>query len=364
MTIGFGMDSPSVAKIEQREQTDRSLRDEREAFDRKLAEDLVSVDETADAVICRARARANEVLAAARMRADMELTSVPAIVERHRLSEDAAVRDERAASDEVLRRDREARLRSPTSARDQTDKNLLAERSLDDATLVAQDVYLGVVGHELRNMIQAVEGFASLLENAAGRTGQNEQLLQAQHIQRAGARMNRLVGDLVDVASIHAGTLKVMREQHDPSHVVHEAVDSYQPIARAKNIQLTAAIVIPLGRAEFDPARILQVLVNLLSNAIKFTPAGGTVTLQVRRDDGELHFSVQDTGAGIPSNELLAVFERFHQVTKNDLRGVGLGLYISRCIVLEHGGRIWAESVVGLGSTFRFTLPAHSQHRV
>lgn len=112
----------------------------------------------------------------------------------------------------------------------------------------------------------------------------------------------------------------------------------------------------------FDPARILQVLTNLLSNAIKFTEVGGRVTVRVSDvGGGDIRVSVSDTGIGIRADKLDAVFVRFIQVAGNDRRGLGLGLYISKSIVLGHGGRIWAESQLGEGTTFSFTLPFRSK---
>jgi signal transduction histidine kinase len=169
--------------------------------------------------------------------------------------------------------------------------------------------------------------------------------------------MNRLVGDLVDIASIEAGTLAVTRELGNPMQIVMEAVDTFQAQASASGVSLRAEIMPTSPLAAFDPARILQVLINLLTNALKFTPASGQVVVRVGPVEGELRFAVCDTGAGIPTDQLEAVFERFLQVTKNDRRGVGLGLYISKCIVQGHGGRIWAESTMGEGSTFSFTPP-------
>jgi signal transduction histidine kinase len=101
---------------------------------------------------------------------------------------------------------------------------------------------------------------------------------------------------------------------------------------------------------------MLQVLANLITNAIKFTPGGGTIRVRVERVGEELAFAVSDTGCGIPEALLESVFDRFWQAGENDRRGVGLGLYITRCIVEAHGGTIRAESVVGAGSVFRFTL--------
>ena len=169
--------------------------------------------------------------------------------------------------------------------------------------------------------------------------------------------MNRLIGDLVDVASIEAGVLAATREMGDPATVVAEAVDNFQVQAATSGISLAAEIVPPPALAAFDSARILQVLTNLLSNAIKFTPAHGRIDVRVERVGDEVRFAVSDTGVGITADNLEAVFVRFLQVTENDRRGVGLGLYISKAIVQGHGGRIWAESTVGEGSTFCFTLP-------
>jgi signal transduction histidine kinase len=116
-------------------------------------------------------------------------------------------------------------------------------------------------------------------------------------------------------------------------------------------------IVQPLPRASFDPARILQVIGNLLSNAVKFTPSHGSVVVHVERVGDNIVFAVADNGEGIPADKLHTVFERFVQLTSDHRRGgVGLGLYISKCIIEGHGGRIWAENRSGGGSTFSFSL--------
>ena len=110
-------------------------------------------------------------------------------------------------------------------------------------------------------------------------------------------------------------------------------------------------------RASFDHDRVLQVLANLLSNAIKFTPKGGRVSLRLDRFEGKVRFAISDTGVGLDAAKHEAVFMQFWQAQEGDPRGTGLGLYISKRIVEEHGGRIWVESTPGRGSTFCFTLP-------
>jgi len=204
-------------------------------------------------------------------------------------------------------------------------------------------------------------GFAGLIAKAE--SGETEHqaaqvLAHARRIQRSGARMNRLIGDLVDVASIEAGALTVTPQLGDPKQVVTEAVDTFQAQASASGVSLVAETPPgPSTVAELDHARILQVLANLVGNAIKFTPSGGSVVVRFERTEQELRFAVRDTGRGISADQLESIFERFHQIEKRDGRGVGLGLYISKCIVQGHGGRIWVESRPGEGSSFWFTLP-------
>jgi signal transduction histidine kinase len=348
----------------EREQTDESLRVERDAADDALGQKLAAIEETADAVITKARARADDVLAAARAKTDRQNRTSDAQssgrTERRRAVEDEVVREERADADEAVRLERAKRVALLSTERRETDKNLLSERARSDDAVATRDDFLGVVSHDLRNMLGAMVGFAALIAKAELQENHKEEVLTyAQRIQRAGARMNRLIGDLVDVASIEAGVLAVTREVGDPAQVVTEAVDTFQGQAAASGVSLVADIESAPSLASFDSARILQVLTNILSNAIKFTPQGGRIVVRVERIADELHFAISDTGAGIPADKLDVVFERFRQVNTNDRRGIGLGLYISKSIVQGHGGKIWAESKLGEGSTFCFRLPIH-----
>jgi signal transduction histidine kinase len=345
----------------ERAQTDESLRAERERTDDALDE-IGAVDEVADSVVEKARLRADNVLAAARAKTDrrqsVSKSEPPGMVSRERLLEDQVLQKERAVADETLRQERATHVALLSIERTETDKDLFSERARSDHAVATREAFMGIVSHDLRNMLNTITGFAGLI---AERLKEDDQLadivVHAKRIQRAGGRMNRLVGDLVDVASIEAGALAVTREVDDPAQIVTEAIDTFQAQATANGISLVAEVVPGTYQVAFDPARILQVLVNLIGNAIKFTPAKGSVTVSVERSGEEVRFRVRDTGPGIPEEQWEAVFERFLQVTKNDRRGVGLGLYISKCIVQGHGGRIWVESRVGEGSTFSFTIP-------
>jgi signal transduction histidine kinase len=325
----------------------------------------VAIEETADAVVGLARARADSVLAAARARSDRrpspEGSGGPGEVRRERAREDDVIEKARDDADEALRLERAAQLQTLAADRAETNRDLSSERARADLTLTRRDEFLGVVSHELRNMLNTVAGFANQIEQevAAGSEGERVRA-HARRIQRSSARMNHLIGDLIDVACIDAGVLAVQRESCDPLHVLDEAIENFQALAKARGITLVARTPSSLGTAELDPARILQVLANLLANAVKFTPPQGTVTVRAERAQEALRFAVSDTGVGIPSDRLEAVFERYVQVVPADRRGLGLGLFIAKCIVLGHGGTIRAESEPGHGTTVRFKLPVQS----
>jgi signal transduction histidine kinase len=142
-----------------------------------------------------------------------------------------------------------------------------------------------------------------------------------------------------------------------------ETIESSSNAATKQGISIRSDTLEGSLPGTFDPERILQVLANLVTNALKFTPRGGTIHLRGERTGDELRFSVSDTGKGIPSHMLQAVFERFTQIENNGHRGLGLGLYISRCIVEAHGGRMWVESTLGEGSTFYVTIPNPAPRR-
>lgn len=350
----------------ERERTDESLRIERQKTDQALAE-MQSVAEDADMAIHRGRENADAVVIAARDKADQGADQAPYVVPRAavveaRVAEDDALRDERASADESLRHERDENARALLTLlpleRDKTDRFLLSERDRSDDAVSKRDDFLGIASHDLRTLLGGIVISAGLLSKRASESDEGKQVLvETQRIHRYAARMNKLLGDLVDVASIDAGQLTVTPAQGDATGLIAEAVDTFQAAASEKGISLLMERVESPLLAEFDYDRLLQVFANLITNAVKFTSRGGSVRVRGERAGDELRFSISDSGSGIPSNMLEAVFERFWQAGKNDRRGVGLGLYISRCVVDAHGGKIWADSTLGEGSTFYFTVP-------
>jgi signal transduction histidine kinase len=358
----------------EREQTDESLRIEREQTDQALTEAQQAIDEDADSVVQHAREMADSVLVVAREKADEEAEvkepqGIPsAAIAEERMIEDEVLREERASADESVRLQREASAvvlaRHLPFERDATDKHLLTERARSDDALATRDDFLGMVCHDLRDLLNGiVVSSAMLAEKIEAQDNGSRSLADTTRIQRYAERMNRLIGDLVDVASIDSGKLSVTPARGDAASLLGEAVDALLISATAKNLSLEIVPIDLQGTnaslsADFDHDRMLQVLANLISNAIKFTPNGGSIRLSCERVGvTELSFCVSDSGQGIPADMLEAVFERFWQVGKNDRRGLGLGLYISRCIVEAHGGTIRAESTLGEGSRIFFTLP-------
>ena len=356
------MSSHQMQNNPEREQTDESLRLEREKVDLALESHQESLDKTAADVLLEARRLADGVLAAARAKTDQgsasSASAADARILRSRDRADAALRKERANADEAAADERASLDALLSLEREETDKDLHVERARADSSISMRDEFLGIVSHDLRNMLASMVGHAHLIKTLQSREDREATVVMcADRIQRAGERMGRLIGDLVDLASIEAGVLSVRRALVDPAHVVKEAVDGFQQQAATKGIVLSVHIPHPLKPVAFDGARILQVLSNCLSNAIKFTASDGRVVVSAERIDDELRFAVHDSGVGISNDHLEAIFDRYRQLNE-DPRGRGLGLYIAKCIVESHGGRIWAESKLGEGSTIRFLLPA------
>jgi signal transduction histidine kinase len=352
--------------LTERHETDQSLHAERERTDEEVGR-RAAIEKHADTAVEKARGRADQVLDKSRRRADKLIAEEGSSTgQRHALRQersqaDDAVRKERLSADEELTDERQARrealARLFVIEREQTDGRLLVERARSDASLAARDDFMGMAAHDLRTLLGTIALNAEVQVKLATTEDETGRRIReaAEKTRRMAAKMNRLIGDLVDVASIEANRLEIAPSDLDAEALIREAVEAFKPAASAKGVALDA-ITSKLSPVRGDHDRTFQVLANLLSNAIKWTAPGGTVSVRVVSLGSEVRFSVADTGAGIPSDHLESIFERFWQVDK-DHRGLGLGLFISKCIVEAHGGRIWTESEIGKGSIFHFVLP-------
>ena len=217
---------------------------------------------------------------------------------------------------------------------------------------------LAIVSHDLRNPLGTILLTAGVLSKKVVENERRRGLpLAVGRIKRAAERMLRLIEDLLDFASIEAGRLAIHRQWHDPGGMIDETLTSFESALQEKRLQLTAEIQPDLPQASCDRDRILQVLSNLVGNATKVAEDGGHITLRAEARENEILFTVADDGPGVAQEDLTHLFERYWRSEGTQYKGTGLGLAIAGGIVAAHGGRIWAESELGKGATFRFTVP-------
>ena len=232
-----------------------------------------------------------------------------------------------------------------------------------------KDEIISVVSHELRTPLTSIHSSLKIL--TTGKLGnlstKGQRMLQIADEQTE--RLVRLVNNVLDLQRIQSGKVKMNKKACEATNLMVEAVQTMQAMAQEQQIKLVVEPVKLVVWADYD--YIVQTLTNLISNAIKFSPSNSTVWLSANRESqdqkkkqykniSKITFAVKDYGQGIPGDRLETIFERFQQVDSSDSRkkgGTGLGLAICRQIIEGHGGQIWAESCLGEGSTFYFTLP-------
>lgn len=223
--------------------------------------------------------------------------------------------------------------------------------------------FLSIVSHEFRTALTGIQGFSELIRD--GGLDPDEVRAYGGYIFNDADRVNRLIGDMLDLDRMESGRMTIRTGGVDINEVLTEA------IARASASTVTVEF-----KSDLDPRlpivagdrdRLIQVTSNLVNNAVKYSPEGGTVTLSSRVEGGFALISVTDTGIGIPADEIGHVFERFRRVRSGAAQaipGTGLGLTIVKQIVEMHGGKIWVESALGHGSSFHFTIPLAAEGAV
>jgi len=227
-------------------------------------------------------------------------------------------------------------------------------RNTQEAVRVRDDV-LAIVSHDLRNPLSTIELAATLLTQLHGPDAQDHKHIE--RIRRATSRMEHLITDLLDMASINVGRFSIKPLQLDAGEVIHEALDIHEPLANERSITLVRECDVNGVPLHADRNRLIQVLGNLLGNAIKFCSSGDVIRVRGVRDGDRVCFSIADTGPGIPRLELPHIFEPYWSGRTGKKKGTGLGLFITKAIVEAHGGRIEVESEEGKGATFEVTLP-------
>jgi signal transduction histidine kinase len=219
--------------------------------------------------------------------------------------------------------------------------------------------FLANMSHELRTPLNAIIGFSEVLTERMFGALNEKQEEYLKDIYASGQHLLSLINDILDLSKIEAGRMEVELTDFDLPQAIDNALMLVRDRAARRGIALHQVVDQRVGQIRGDERKIKQVLLNLLSNALKFTPEGGRVEVRASVVDGIAEIAVTDTGVGIAPEDHEAVFEEFRQVGTADkkVEGTGLGLTLSRKFIELHGGRIWVESQVGVGSTFTFTLP-------
>ncbi len=249
------------------------------------------------------------------------------------------------------------------TVRDVTEqKRLEGELKNADEQKTATEIrskFTSMVSHELRSPLGAIkEGINLVLEGLAGNIN-DEQRDLLDVAKRNTDRLGRLINNVLDFQKIESGKMEFDIRENDINEVAQEVNKSMSLLAKEKGLDLTVDVDDSIPRTEFDRDKIIQVLTNLVSNAIKYTEKGN-ITIGTRQEDDMVHVTVQDTGRGIEAGDMQKLFHAFGQLdgSKDKKKGgTGLGLVISKGMILTHRGKIWAESEPGKGSTFHFTIP-------
>jgi signal transduction histidine kinase len=233
-------------------------------------------------------------------------------------------------------------------------ESLRRARARADEAARAREQMLAVVAHDLRNPLAAIAWNTSALAQASADPKMRRRVAA---IEQSARRMDTLISDLVEATRLEHGGVQLTLAAEDVDGIVQETAEMFGPAARDKGLTIEAR---PAGglTAMCDRERVMQVLGNLVGNALRFTPEGGRITLRTEPQQDRVRFEVQDTGAGIPSQDLPHIFERYWN---SDRKGSGLGLYIAQNLVHAHGGQIGVDTRLGQGSTFFFMLPRARQ---
>jgi signal transduction histidine kinase len=220
--------------------------------------------------------------------------------------------------------------------------------------------FLANMSHELRTPLNAILGYTELIADGIYGDVPQKALDVLNRVESNGKHLLGLINDVLDFSKIEAGEFKLALDDYSIKDVVYNVFSAVEPLATKKSLRLKVDVPPDVPSARGDERKLTQVLLNLVGNAIKFTDTG-EVAIRVTAGNGSLSVAVQDTGPGIDPANQSKLFEEFQQADNSITKakgGTGLGLAIARRIVELHGGRLWVESRLGDGATFKFTIPA------
>jgi len=301
---------------------------------------------------------------------EMLKSKVGVFIDLHRKTQEI-----RRQADQLLAIEQEAHQKELARIRQEWDAQRLREEMKQEKQLVAQlqesynrlqeletlrDDLTHMIIHDLRTPLTSLITGLQTLESLGDLNSDQQEFLEM--AVRGGYTLLGMINDLLDIDKMEDGSLSLSIEDLDARELATAAMDQVAWLAEEKGVNLRASIPENTPRLPCDAEKVRRTLVNLLGNAIKFTPAGGSVEVfaQILEAERALCFGVRDTGEGIPREAFGRIFEKFGQVQNRSAgrkMSTGLGLTFCKMVVEAHGGRIWVESEIGKGSTFRFTIP-------
>ena len=280
-------------------------------------------------------------------------------------SDDAqAVLDHIQALDKIMNLDMQLGIQSYYIHYGSTMSKLRELNSKIESASTAKSQFLANMSHEFRTPLNAIIGFTEVLQDQIPGPLNADQLEYLGDIHDGGQLLLRLINDVLDLSKIEAGRLELFYETFPIAQTVRETITTLRGLAKKKGLGIELDLPPDLGLITADQIRFKQVLYNLLSNAVKFTDKGG-VSVSAHIEDGSLHLTVADTGIGIRAEDMERIFVEFSQVDASHSRryeGTGLGLALSKRLVEAHGGRIWIESTIDVGSTLHVVLPLQPEN--
>jgi signal transduction histidine kinase len=240
--------------------------------------------------------------------------------------------------------------------RKNAEARLLQAIEESDRVSKAKSYFVSLVGHEFRTALTGIQGFSELLADQDFEADEVKEF--AREIHNEALRLTRMISEMLDLERMESGRMQLNYGRIDLNRVVAEVADRFQATTQTHWMLLDLSADLPLIDGDAD--KLTQVVSNLVSNAIKYSPAGGDVLIVSAAEGAAVRVSIKDHGLGLPPEALDTVFERYARHESKDresITGTGLGLPVVRQIVEMHGGRVWAESGEGKGSTFTFTIP-------
>jgi len=247
-------------------------------------------------------------------------------------------------------------------------QDITAQKSIEQQ----KNEFLSIASHELRTPVTAILGYAEILQLKASQ-GDSLDFMSQQAIARINEQsecLKRLIDELLDISRLEHVQILLNPDLHDLLATVSFVIESQASTTKQHQLHLVVDGLSPKGAlmGHFDAERMMQVLNNLIGNAIKYSPEGGEIEIGLRHtfeNPDEVLIWVKDQGIGIPASELPDIFKRFHRASNVDrsFDGLGIGLYLVNELVMQHGGRVWAESTEGIGSTFYVLLPLQSNQQ-